>query len=48
MHGKTVGSLLLAGLALIVILVSWGMSRTNFAQDGCNAMNAPTVPTICE
>lgn len=48
MHGKTLGSLLLAGLALIVILVSFEMRRTNFAQDGCYAMNEPAVPTICK
>ena len=48
MHGKTVGSLLLAGLALVAILVSMEMRRTSIPQDECYAMNAPAVPTICK
>jgi hypothetical protein len=48
MHGKILGSLLLAGLALIVILVSMEMRRTNFAEDACYAMDAPAEPTVCK
>jgi len=48
MYKKTLGSLLLAGLALIAILMGIEMRRTNFAEDGCYAMNAPSEPTVCE
>ena len=46
MRGKTLGSLLLAGLVLIVI-IAMEMRKTGVAQDGCYAMSAPAEPTIC-
>jgi hypothetical protein len=46
MRGKTLGSLLLAGLVLIVI-IAMETRKTGVAQDGCYAMSAPAEPTIC-
>jgi hypothetical protein len=47
MRGKTLGSLLLAGVALIAILMVTERRRTSVARDGCYAMTAPAEPTIC-
>ena len=47
MRGKTLGSLLLAGLVLIIVIIAMEMRKTGVAQDGCYAMSAPAEPTIC-
>jgi len=47
MRGKILGSLLLAGLTLIILVVT-EMRRTGVTRDGCYAMSAPAEPTLCQ
>lgn len=48
MRGRSLGSLLFAGLALILVTIVMEMRKTGVAQDGCYAMSAPAEPTICK
>ena len=47
MRGRYLGSLVIAGLALIIVTIVVEMRKTGVAQDGCYAMSAPAEPTIC-
>lgn len=48
MRGKTLQSVLLAGLGLFIAIMAMEMRQSApTAKDGCYTMKAPSEPTIC-